>query len=109
MTNQRVDVVGLVVQVDGSFNRATKLEVWLKGEDGMSVLLELWGDTFQKLESQLQAYASVLQVDNARTVLKDNGTMHLSAEYFGDSEKGGAFAFCEPAARKSEEVACLVA
>lgn len=107
MTNQRVDVVGLVVQVDGSFNRATKLEVWLKGEDGKSVLLELWGATFQKLESQLQAYASVLQVDNARTVLKDNGTMHLSAEYFGDSEKGGAFAHVNPQHERAKNLRAL--
>ena len=95
--HQRVDVVGFVVDVVIPNIKADKAEVWLKGDDDRTILVEMWGATFKKLCGQLQAYATVLQVDNARVVVKENGVVHLNAEFFSDTDKGGSWAFVDPA------------
>ena len=63
------------------------MEVWLKGEDDCEVLVEMWGPSFKKLLEDATVGVSVLQVDNARVVRNNNGSVSLSAEHFKDSER----------------------
>ena len=68
-----------------------KKEVWLKDSGGKEVLVELWDQTFSVVAPQFIPFSTVLQIDNARVVKKDNGTVHVSAECYSDSERAIGF------------------
>ena len=105
LKNQRVDVIGKItaMELKRSNTGLTKHEVWLKGDDGCVVLVEMWGRTFSALLERAVVGESVLQVENARVVVaNDNGTVSLSAEFFLDGERGAAWAFLDPPHRLTE-------
>ena len=92
----RVDVIGRVREVVTDSVKH-KVEVWLQGEDAIEVLVELWGRTFTStVMSNSLGVEHVLQVDNARVVKRDDGSIHLTAEFFGDSDKGSSWVFIDP-------------
>ena len=106
--NERADVIGKVTamapcQVPGR----DKSEVWIKGEDDKEVLLEMWGPTFHTLLQNVTIGQSTLQVDNARVVMNDKGTVHLSAEAFKDDERASSWAFIDPPHTRAATVRAL--
>ena len=92
----RVDVIGRVREVRSDTIKH-KVEVWLQGEDGVEVLVELWGRTFtSSVMTNSLGVEHVLQVDNARVVKREDGSIHLTAEFYADSEKGNSWIFIDP-------------
>ena len=113
----RVDVLGLVVE-QKALAATNKVEVWLKDEEnGKSILVELWGDTFYKMSKASHGASGedggtglrwadpvVLQVENARVVKKESGLDHLTAEFFKDSQNGSAWAHFQPTHAKAQRL-----
>ena len=95
VNQHRVDAVGLVKEKKITVPNK-KGEVWLQGLDRKEVLVEMWGDSFVNLLSQMEANTTVLQVDNARVSVNEKGHVSLSAEFFKDSEKGASWAHLDP-------------
>ena len=59
-------------------------------------LVELWGETFCQLMAAAEPRRTVLQVDNGRIVVAKDSKIHITAEYFSDSDMGSSWAFLDP-------------
>ena len=101
---ERVDAIGKITEIKRNSDKVVKVDVWIKGEDEQEVLVEMWGATFQQLLANAVRGTTILQVDNARVMAKENGTRHLSAEAFKDSALASSWAFLDPP--HSRTVAC---
>ena len=93
---ERLDVIGLLMSKKMKTGNPAKVEVWLRDESNTDFLVELWGPTFCQLASSLTEGVNVLQVDNARAIRKETGAVHVTAEFFADSDKGSSWAHSDP-------------
>lgn len=60
------------------------------------ILVELWGETFFQLMATAEPGRTVLQVDNGRVVVAKDPKIHITAEYFKDSDMGSSWACLDP-------------
>ena len=106
---ERVDLVGLVIEMK-ICPAIHKVEAWLKDvENGKMILAEFWGETFFKLMNTAIQGATVLQVENARAIKKDEDKVHLTAEFFKDSKMASSWVFLNPGHTKGMRLTSLTA
>ena len=104
---ERVDIRGVVLEAPTvGMAKGSKAVVWLADTSGAAVIVELWGPSFLGLVRESVRCGVILEIRNASVKVSDKGLVSLSGEFFGDSEKGHAFARVLPS---SPETAALEA
>ena len=85
---ERVDVIGVVTELDMPPTSKPKANLWLKDLSGKEMLINVWGSRLVDLLAKAQK-GSVVQIDNLSIGKKDNGSLEGTAEHFLDNDKHG--------------------
>ncbi|CAE7452683.1 unnamed protein product [Symbiodinium sp. CCMP2592] len=85
---ERVDVIGLVTELEMPNTSKPKANLWLKDTSGKEMLVNIWGDRFVKSLANAHK-GSVVQIDNLSLLKKENDSIEGAAEHFIDNDKHG--------------------
>ncbi|CAE7204866.1 unnamed protein product [Symbiodinium sp. CCMP2592] len=85
---ERVDVIGLVTELEMPITSKPKANLWLKDTSGKEMLVNIWGDRFVKSLANAHK-GSVVQIDNLSLLKKENDSIEGTAEHFIDNDKHG--------------------
>ena len=85
---ERVDVIGVVTELEMPPTSKPKANLWLKDLSGKEMLINVWGSRLVDLLATAHT-GSVVQIDNLSIAKKDNGSLEGTAEHFLDNDKHG--------------------